>query len=92
MQQYAPTIVYQEGNELVIADLLRRDCIKNESESANAYTQDMQAVAMVPMSPETMEDFKRDIAQDKEFPEVIQITKEGCPNSTRELSETTKLY
>lgn len=39
-----------------------------------------------------MEDFKRDITQGKELQKVIQITKEGWPNSTRELSEVTKLH
>ncbi|XP_042148639.1 uncharacterized protein K02A2.6-like [Ixodes scapularis] len=88
--QYAPTIVYKKGTELVIADLLSRDCIKNES--AGAYTDDIQVMAIVPMSPETMEELKRDISQDKEIQEVIQATKEGWPNTTRGLSDPMKLY
>ncbi|KAM7293520.1 uncharacterized protein ISCGN_026650 [Ixodes scapularis] len=90
VQQYAPTIVYKKGTELVIADLLSRDCIKNES--AGAYTNDIQVMAIVPMSPGTMEELKRDIAQDKEIQEVIQATKEGWPSTTRGLSDPMKLY
>lgn len=73
----------------MIADLWSRDCVGNES--AGEYTQDMQALAIVPMSAETMEDFKRDLAQDKNLQEVIQSTKEGWPSTTRSLSEATKL-
>ncbi|XP_042144425.1 uncharacterized protein K02A2.6-like [Ixodes scapularis] len=90
VDQYAPTVVYKKGTELVIADLLSRDCIKNES--AGAYTDDIQVMAIVPMSPETMEELKRDIAQDKEIQEVIQATKEGWPSTTRGLSDPMKLY
>lgn len=46
VQQYALTIVYKQRTELVIVDLLSRDCSKNES--ASAYTEDMQLLAIVP--------------------------------------------
>ncbi|XP_040078471.1 uncharacterized protein K02A2.6-like [Ixodes scapularis] len=90
VQQYAPTIVYKKGTKLVIANLLSKDCIKNES--AGAYTDDIQVMTIVPMSPETVEELKRDIDQDKEIHEVIQATKEGWPSTTRGLSEPMKLY
>lgn len=90
VHQYASTIVYKKGTDLVIADLLSRDCIKDEP--GEAYTQDMQVMAIVPMSAGTMEESKRDLAQDKDLQDVIQATKRGWPSTTKELSEATKLY
>lgn len=44
VQQYAPNTVHRKETELMIADLLSRVCIGNES--AGDYTQDMKVLAI----------------------------------------------
>lgn len=63
VQQYPRNIVYRKGTELVIADLLRRGSIGNGS--AGNCTQNMQVLAIEPMSPKALEYFIRSFASDK---------------------------
>ncbi|XP_064475491.1 uncharacterized protein K02A2.6-like [Ornithodoros turicata] len=90
VQQYALTITYKKGTELVTADLLSRDCVNVET--TEECTSDLQVMAIVLMAQETWEELKRNFARDEDFQAVVKLVTEGWPNNTHELTEPTKLY
>ncbi|SCV66296.1 Integrase core domain protein [Anaplasma phagocytophilum] len=89
IQPYAPSIRYKRGKDLVITDLLSRYC--RRTKTAEDCTQDMEVLAIVPMSQSTLEEFKEPLQHDYSLQDVLQATMNGWPNDNK-MTETMKLF
>lgn len=57
VQHYVPKIVFRKGKDLIIGDLLSKDC--KPEETAESATQDIEALAIIPMATTTLEELMR---------------------------------
>ena len=79
LQHYDIKLVYKQGKEMYIADMLSRACL--EDDDLNLGEDDYEVMCISPKSTSRWNQLKESTAQDQKMQQLIKVIRNGWPRN-----------